>query len=360
MEDFKNKNTNIFQRLLATLLVLLMLLPEGMEVYAASAYKPEVGKYGMTPIYGRDIADGTYTIQVDSSSAFFKVIHAEITVSGDEITGSITIGSHSYPSVYLGTKEEAAEAPESDHIPYTEDGDYAIFTFPVEALNTPIHCAAYSKRKKRWYDRRILFDATTLPEGALLIDLPDFDMIAEGIKALEAAEGALPGDAPSGGDYGSTMGDAFTSLEAMEVPYEDGEYSIEVSMTGGTGRAAVSSPTLMIVKDGRAYAKLLWSSSHYDWMVLGGETFYNANTDGGNSYFIVPIPDMDRIIEIVADTTAMGDPVAIHYSITFYADTIGNKGLIPQEAAKKVIILAAIITVVGGILNYFVKKRKKK
>lgn len=355
MLDFKNKNRIFWQRLLVSLMVLLVLVP---EVSALSAYRPEVGKYGMTPIYGRDIADGTYPISVDSSSPFFKVIRAEIIVSGDEITGSITIGSHSYLSVFPGTPEEALAASESDQF-FPVEGDHdATFTFPVKALNTPLDCAAYSKRKKRWYDRRILFDATTLPEGALLIDLPDYDKIAEGLKALGTAE-TVPVDEPTA-DYGSSMGDAFTSLEAMEVPYEDGEYSIEVSMTGGTGRAAISSPTLMIVKDGRAYAKLLWSSSHYDWMILGNETYYNANTDGGNSYFIVPIPEMDRIIEVVADTTAMGDPVAIHYSITFYADTIGNKGLIPQEAAKKVIILAAIITVVGGILNYFVKKRKRK
>lgn len=361
----KRKMTGFCVRMLTCMLLLILFAAEAAPVQALSTKQKTLGKYGMTPIYGRDIADGSYEIKVESSSAFFKILHAELIVSGDEMTGSVTIGSHSYLYTYCGSKEEAEAAAETDWIPYTldpDEEDYAVFTFPVRALNSPIPCAAYSKKKKRWYDRDLLFDATTLPAEALLVELPDYDRIAEGLALLaqnkqEAGEGAEGQDDQSQ-VYGEAAGDPFASGEAMEVPYEDGEYSIEVSMTGGTGRAAISSPTLMIVQDGKAYAKLLWSSSHYDWMIVGGQTYYNANTDGGNSYFIVPISDMDRVIEVVADTTAMGDPVAISYSITYYADTIGNKGLIPQEAAKKVIILAAVITIVGGILNHLVKKKQ--
>lgn len=347
----------ICKPLLAAFFALLLVLS---DAGVALAYqKPEVGKYGMTPIYAQALREGTYEISVDSSSSFFKPKKASITVKDGKIEGSITIGSHSYLYTYLGTKEEAAAADEASWIPFTEDGDFSVFTFPVEALNTPIDCAAFSKKKKKWYDRRLLFDATTLPEDALLIELPDYELIAQGLKALESG-GEVTAEAAGTSDSEEDEEPSIGAPVAIEVPYEDGEYSIEVSMTGGTGRAAVSSPTLMIVEDGRAYAKLLWSSSHYDWMKVGSETYYNANTDGGNSFFIIPITEMDRIIEVVADTTAMGDPVAIDYSLTFYADTIGNKGQIPQEAAKKVIILAVIIIVVGGVLNYLVKKKRKK
>ncbi len=323
---------------------------------------PEVGKYGMTPVYGRDIVDGTYQIAVDSNNQFFTVIDASITVKGDEITGSITIGSHSYLYVFLGTMAEAKKAAESEWIDFVEDGDHYIFTFPVEALNKPIDCAAYSKRRKRWYNRKILFDASSLPKEALYIDLPDYDLIEQAIEQLDVDTIPEKNDESSKVPqiYGASEGTAYDSALAMEVPYEDGEYSIEVTMTGGTGRASISSPTLMIVKDGKAYAKILWSSSHYDWMLVGGEIYYNENTDGGNSYFIIPITDMNSVIEVVADTTAMGDPVAISYSLTFYADSIGNKGQIPQEAAKKVIIIAATLLIVGAIVNYFVKKKRRR
>lgn len=325
-----------------------------------SGYEVEVGKYGMTPIYGRDIKDGTYDISVDSSSVFFKVVHGKITVEGDKITGTIEIGSHSYLYIFLGTSEQAETVDEQAYVIPKEQGDSNIFTFPVEALNKPIDCAAYSKRKKKWYDRRILFDATTLEEGVVKFELPDYDAIERGLHALDTLEeNDFSKENSVSGAYGGAEGDAYLPAEAMEVPYDDGEYSIEVSMAGGTGRATISSPTLMLVKDGRAYAKILMSSSHYDWMVVGGKTYYNENTDGGNSYFMIPISAMDSLINIVADTTAMGDPVAIEYTLTFYADTIGNKGQIPQEAAKKVLIVAGIIVVVGAILNHIIKKKRR-
>lgn len=326
-----------------------------------------VGKYGMTAIHGSYVKDGTYDIKVDSNNKYFKVVKGTLKVENGEMTGSIEIGSHSYTKFFLGTGKEAKEANESDYVMPEEAGDSYIFTFPVKALNTPIDVAAYSKRKKKWYDRKILFDATTLPKGTLTIDLPDFDAIEKAMSGSD--DGSTTGnddDRKTGngsydnGVYGGAAGDAYTPAEAVEVPYEDGEYSIEVSMAGGTGRVTISSPTLMIVKDGKAYAKILMSSSHYDWMVAAGVKYENENTDGGNSYFIIPITAMDTLVNIVANTNAMGDPVAIQYTLTFYSETIGNKGQIPQEAAKKVIIVAAIIIVVLAILNYFVKKNRKK
>ena len=47
----------------------------------------------------------------------------------------------------------------------------------------------------------------------------------------------------------------------IETDLEDGEYSIQVDLEGGSGKASVSSPTLMLVKNGRMYAELQWSSS---------------------------------------------------------------------------------------------------
>lgn len=323
-------------------------------------YQVEVGHYGMTPIYGRDLEDGTYEISVDSTSNFFKIVEGKVTVDGDQMTGSIEIGSHSYLYIYLGTKEEAEAAAESEYILPEEKEDSYVYAFDLEALDKPINCAAYSKRKKKWYDRRILFDATSLPEGTVKFELPDYEAIEEGLKGLNASASGDSGEAKETGSYGGAAGDAYTPGEAVSVNLPDGEYSIDVSMTGGTGRATISSPTYMIVKDGKAYAKLLMSSSHYDWMIAAGVTYMNENSDGGNSTFTIPITAMDTLVNIIADTTAMGDPVAIEYTLTFYAETIGNKGQIPQEAAKKVLIVAIFIIVAGGILNHFTKRKRRK
>ena len=68
-----------------------------------------------------------------------------------------------------------------------------------------------------------------------------------------------------------------TPIEPVSLDLEDGEYSIEIGMTGGSGKASVVSPALMIVEDGKAYAELVWSSSNYDYMIVGTEKYLNDN-----------------------------------------------------------------------------------
>ena len=121
-----------------------------------------------------------------------------------------------------------------------------------------------------------------------------------------------------------------TEPQALQIDMPDGDYSIEVSLAGGSGRASVTTPTWMNVQEGRAYARLLWSSPYYDYMILDGRKYLNETADGGSSSFTIPITAMDAPMEIIADTTAMGDPVEIDYTLTFYEDTIGSKSRVPQ------------------------------
>lgn len=145
----------------------------------------------------------------------------------------------------------------------------------------------------------------------------------------------------------------------IETDLEDGEYSIQVDLEGGSGKASVSSPTLMLVKNGRMYAELQWSSSNYDYMIVDGEKFQNESEEGRNSVFTIPVTALDDKMEVIADTLAMGAPHEIDYTLTFYEASIGSKGQLPQEAAKRVVAVAMVIIVAGGILNYFVNKRNR-
>ena len=145
----------------------------------------------------------------------------------------------------------------------------------------------------------------------------------------------------------------------IETDLEDGEYSIQVDLEGGSGKASVSSPTLMLVKNGRMYAELQWSSSNYDYMIVDGEKYLPTNEEGMNSVFEIPILALDEPVSVIADTTAMGAPHEIDYTLTFYSDSIGSKSQLPQEAAKRVVAGAMAIIVGGGILNYFVNKRRR-
>ena len=303
---------------------------------------------GMQPITGDKVKDGTYEIQAESTSPFFKIKSCTLTVENGQMSAAIGLDSKSYPLIYMGTAEQAAAAPANDYIEF--DGNAWTFTVPVEALDAEIDCAAYSKRKKQWYDRKLLFYAATLPTDALLVELPEY---GDPVAAGPANVATTSTNVASG-----TVNDDGYDAVAIDLP--DGEYSIEVNMTGGSGRASVSSPTWLIVKDGHAYARLLWSSSYYDYMIVDEQRYDNLTDDGSNSTFIIPITVMDDEIPVVADTTAMGDPVEIEYQLTFYSATIDDKDAIPQEAAIKVLYIALVIIVVGGILNYVLKKRKKR
>ena len=145
----------------------------------------------------------------------------------------------------------------------------------------------------------------------------------------------------------------------MSVDKEDGEYSIQVDLEGGSGKASVTSPTILTVEDGKAYAQIQWSSSNYDYMIVDGEKFQNESEEGRNSVFTIPVTALDDKMEVIADTLAMGAPHEIDYTLTFYEASIGSKGQLPQEAAKRVVAVAMVIIVGGGILNYFVNKRNR-
>ena len=147
--------------------------------------------------------------------------------------------------------------------------------------------------------------------------------------------------------------------DGMSVDKEDGEYSIQVDLEGGSGKASVTSPTILTVEDGKAYAQIQWSSSNYDYMIVDGEKYLPTNEEGMNSVFEIPVLSMDEALPVIADTTAMGAPHEIDYNLTFYSDSIGPQSQLPQEAAKRVVAVAMVIIVGGGILNYFVNKRNR-
>lgn len=419
---FSPKLSSFFRTLLLlpVLLSILLTLP-AMDVRAEKGYDEVAGSasmgktnenlapYGMTPVSGNMIKDGEYIVGTECSSSFFHIEEAKLTVKEGKMTALLTMSSSSYLLVYPGTAEEAAAAPYEDYIPSVEIDTWDTFTIPVEALDAELDLAAYSKKKKKWYPRKILFHAADIPADSLLFEYPDYDRIGEaltlyeefsefgeggeskteGSKAesgspensgsgtSEKAEGGSPEKSGSGapgkaeagsweipgrGSHektGTEKGEQNTEPQAAPTDLPDGEYSIEVSLAGGSGRASVTTPTWMIVQEGRAYARLLWSSPYYDYMILDGKKYLNETTDGGSSSFTIPVTAMDAPMEIIADTTAMGDPVEIDYTLTFYEDTIGSKSRVPQEGALRVLAGAAVFIIVGGIANHFIKRRRR-
>lgn len=96
----------------------------------------------------------------------------------------------------------------------------------------------------------------------------------------------------------------------------DGVYEVNVTLAGGSGRAKVASPTELTVKDGRATAKIVWSSDKYDYMEVDGIRF-TPNIENGHSVFVIPVTGLGAPQNVVGDTTAMSKPHAIDYQLTF-------------------------------------------
>lgn len=334
----------------------------------------EVGIPGMTPITADDVADGTYEVTVESSSSMFRIEKAELTVQDGQMSAVLTLGGTGYLKLYMGTGAEAAAADPADYIDYEEnaEGQYT-YLVPVEALDMPVDCAAFSKKKEKWYDRQILFEAKSLPAEAVLTELPDYDALEKAArdariqemkdeKATEEAQEAeanmqstgLAAEHVDGTAVDGAGGSASGMEDLTALDLSDGIYSVEVSLEGGSGRATVTSPTQLFVADGAAKALVEWSSSNYDYMIVGGERYLPL--DGyDQSAFLIPVEKLGESLEVVADTTAMSVPHEIAYTLTFdggslipleeQADTTGNWILL---------VLAVCICAVA-----FVKTRRK-
>ncbi len=143
---------------------------------------------GMTPIYADEVNDGTYNIEVKSSSSMFKIIDCQLTVADGEMTAVMTLSGTGYEKLFLGTREEADNAPDSDFSYFTEtaEGKYC-YKIPVEALDKEFSCAGFSIRKQKWYDRTLVFLSDTLPNGALKFNPVPVIIIAVAVVVLITA-----------------------------------------------------------------------------------------------------------------------------------------------------------------------------
>ncbi len=255
----------------------------GQAGAAETALQADTSEKSGKMVYGNSIKDGAYEIAVDSSSSMFNIESCTLTVKNGQMTADMTMGGTGYLYVYMGSGEEAATAGEDSYIPFevNEKGAHT-FTVPVKALNSEIACAAFSKKKETWYDRTLVFRGDSLPADAF-------------------AEGAFP--------------------TAESLGLEDGNYTVEVSLSGGSGRAGVESPAQMTVEGGTAMVTIVWSSSNYDYMKVDGVTYDPAAVEG-NSAFLIPVPYFDAPLPVQADTVAMSTPHEIEYALYFDSSTI--------------------------------------
>ena len=277
-------------------------------------------KYGMLPIYGIDVEDGAYPVDILYDTEDVEAIQGELMVTDGDMQAEITL--------------------EGKDVIQT-------CTIPVPALNKEFTYSVLWENTEKRTEISMLIDASSLPSEALKVTLPDYDKIEAAITAYEETE-----------TEEEEKSEAFIPADPVALDRKDGEYSIQVDLTGGSGKAYISSPAILYVRGGKAYARLAWSSENYDYMIVGGEKYLPVN-ETGNSVFEVPITVMDGDMYVIADTTAMGTPHEVNYVLNFYSDSIASKAQMPQEAAKRVLAVALVIIIGGGILSHYLKKKNQ-
>ena len=234
------------------------------------------------------LPDGVYIAEFSTDSSMFHVSEAcdgkgTLTVKDGVMTIHISLGSKKILNLYPGLAEDAAKdgavllEPTTDTVTYSDGMTEEVYGFdvPVPAIGEEFDLALIGTKGK-WYDHKVKVS----------------DPVAEGAA------------------------DTF-DLSAVE----DGSYTIELTMEGGSGRASIQSPAQLAIADGAATATLEWSSPNYDYMLVNGEKYLPVNTEG-NSVFEVPVEALDVPLTMIGDTVAMSTPHEVEYTVTFHSETL--------------------------------------
>ena len=244
-----------------------------------------------------ELKDGIYTAEFDTDSNMFHVNEAKdgkgiLTVKNGEMTIHVSLVSKSIVNLFAGTAEDAQKEgaellqPTTDEVTYSDGYKEEVYGFdiPVPSLEEEFDVALLGKKGK-WYDHKV------------------------SVSNPQPAENS---EETGGSSEGKT---------AEELKLEDGDYTVEVALEGGSGKATVESPAEMKISDGKAMATITWSSPNYDYMIVDGEKYEMVNTEG-NSVFDIPVAAFDTALEVKADTVAMSEPHEIDYTLQFDSESV--------------------------------------
>ena len=229
------------------------------------------------------LPDGVYSADFVTDSSMFHANEAcdgkgTLTVEHGKMTFHVSLVSKKVVYLYPGAAADAEDhktdwlIPTLDTVTYSDGTSEEVYGFdiPVTALDEDFALALLGSKGK-WYDHTV------------------------------SVCNAQP-----------------KTEEAAPVP-ADGEYSANVVLEGGSGRATVESPAALTVAEGKMTATIVWSSPNYDYMVVEGEKYLPTNTEG-NSTFEIPVAALGTALAVTADTVAMSTPHEIQYTLTFTLD----------------------------------------
>lgn len=265
------------------------------------------------------LEDGTYTADFNTDSSMFQVNEmydgkGTLTVKDGKMTIHITLRSTNIVNLYPGLAEDAQKDGAELLQPVVETVDYNdgepaeevnAFDVPVPAIDEEFDLALIGTKGK-WYDHKVSV------KNPVKSDDRDAKKDDKENKDADSKADDTDKDAKdSKTSEGKTLAD---------LNLEDGDYTMDVTLTGGSGRATIDSPAAINVEGDKATATIVWSSPNYDYMLVDGEKYEPVNKDG-NSTFEIPVSVFDAEMEVTADTVAMSEPHEIDYTLNFDSTT---------------------------------------
>lgn len=227
------------------------------------------------------LADGVYQASFSTDSSMFHANEAcdgkgVLTVQNGQMSIYVTLAGKGIVNLFPGTAEDAQKPG-------------------AEWLQPTLETVHYS-------------DGTTDEANAFLIPVPYLD---------EEFDVALVGKKGTWYDHKVSVSDPQPMDECAQAePPMDGEYTINVALEGGSGRASVQSPAELTVQNGQMTVKIVWSSKNYDLMVVDGQE-YTPTYENELSCFTIPVSALGTPLPVQAETTAMSQPHMIDYTLTF-------------------------------------------
>lgn len=265
------------------LLILIMTVFAGLALTGCGGSAGDGSDAAGDAASAAGLTDGTYVVKFTTDNAMFHVNEANydkgiLTVQDGQMTVHVSLASKRIVNLFPGTAEDAQKEgaqllePTTDTVTYSDGYTEEVYGFdvPVPAIDQEFDLALIGTKGK-WYDHKV--------------------MVSD----------PVPGDD--------------IHAQAAGIDLEDGTYSVNIAMEGGTGKASIETPAEMTVADGKATLTVTWSSPHYDYMLVDGEKFEPVNEEG-NSVFEIPVKVLDEPFTVIGDTTAMSQPHEIEYQLT--------------------------------------------
>lgn len=316
----KKKMTAVF----AVFLTLILTISQAVSVFAETADQQADNAF----------ADGTYTIPAETDQRMFYIVSDEgsgrtavLTVKDGQMTATFSLTGTGYDKAYMGKVEDVTDADASQISGYTVQNGYYTYTVSVSALDQQLEIAMHAVKSGKWFQHTIIFYSSKEAKEKIEKEQnqnqgqkPDSDKNTNnsGNGKSDSNSNKNKENKNNSGNKTSDKNNSKTQSDLTDGTYTPDQFS----WSGGSGRLAYIACDKIIVKKGKAYATIRFSSSSYDKVQAGGSTY--ANTGSTESTFTIPV-NLNANNTISARTVAMSAPHWVDYTIYPYLAEAGKE-----------------------------------